>query len=130
MEQELAEHRANKVKYDQVNSQILPQLLASSLLKTDAQGDITQVMSWEEHQQLALEKQQEEVRAQQLQQHNQQLEQHVPHQERRRAMNQLEAIEDFITNKDTGLSQSVVLVDHGEVDKSGMNVDENAQINN
>ena len=130
MEQELAEHRASKAKYDQVNSQILPQLLASSLLKTDAQGDITQVMSWEEHQQLALEKQQEEARAQQLQQHNQQLEQHVPHQERRRAMNQLEAIEDFITNKDTGLSQSVVLVDHGEVDKGGMNVDENAQINN
>ena len=71
MEQELAEHRANKEKYDQVNSQILPQLLASSLLKTDAQGDITQVMSWEDHQQLALEKRQEEARAQQLQQHNQ-----------------------------------------------------------
>ena len=56
MEQELVEHRANKIKYDQVNNQILPQLLASSLLKTDDQGDITQVMSWEEHQQIALEK--------------------------------------------------------------------------
>ena len=42
-------------------------------------------------------------------------------------MNQLEAIEDFVNNKDTGLSQSVVLVDHGEVDKSGMHVDDEGQ---
>ena len=45
-------------------------------------------------------------------------------------MNQLEAIDDFINNKDTGLSQSVVLVDHGEVDKGDMNVDAGAQNSN
>jgi len=40
----------------------------------------------------------------------------VPHQERRRAANQLEAINDFVDGKDSNLRHSVVLIDHSDAD--------------
>ena len=61
-----------------------------------------------------------------MKQQNQQLAQHLPHQERRKAGNQLEAIGAHIKSKTTGLNQSVVLIDHLEDnEKDSMQIDDN-----
>ena len=71
----------------------------SGLLKTNPNGEFEPVASFEEHQQLMQARRLEEAGVQQLQQQNQQIAQSMPHQERRRAGNQLEAIEEFKQNQ-------------------------------
>jgi len=44
----------------------------------------------------------------------------MPHQDRRRAANQLEAINEFVDNKNSGLRHSVVLVDHVDAEDDEM----------
>jgi len=101
------------------------------MLKHDEKGDFFAVDNWEEHQQLMQQRQQEQADEQNVRQQNQQLQQHQPHQDRRRAGNQLEAIEDFNQNQhnmppgnkfgtlslsNAGLAESMVMVDPNEAE--------------
>ena len=54
--------------------------------------------------------------AERLEHENRQLENNVPHSDRRRAGNMLEAIEDWNNNRGNGLADSVVLLDHMDAD--------------
>jgi hypothetical protein len=61
-----------------------------------------------------------------MKQQNEQLAQHAPHQERRRAGNYLEAINEFNGSKlKSSLNDSVILVDHPAEDDSQMNEENN-----
>ena len=94
---------------DQVSS-FRDQLEESGFLYRDADGNYQKVEDWNGHQQLVESKKKEKAYVEQIQKENQQLNQFQPDPNRRRAMNQLEVIEQFNQNKENDLAQSMVIV--------------------
>ena len=74
---------------------MINELHENGLLKKNAEGGLVGVNSWEEHQQVLHEREEEKQNSQRLAQQNAQIQQRLPNQERRRAGNQLVAIDEY-----------------------------------
>ena len=118
MEQEMAMLRERQNVVARAEDAV-DRLNESGFIRFHADGSFSAARDWNEHQQIVQQRQQEAAEVQRLEQENQQIQQNQPHQERRRAGNQLEAIIDFNANQErqppiklsnSGLSESMVIV--------------------
>ena len=94
MQAELDELRAGRDQFANAEAAV-QNLQANGMVRFLEGNQIQPVQSWEENQQLLQQMAEDQALAERIAQENQQLQQNTPHRERRRAGNQLEAIEEW-----------------------------------
>ena len=128
MQRELNMLRERQNNENDFNSKVKPFLKSSGLLQQTGDGRYHVPGSWEEHQQMLKMQKEEENIAQQLHQASKQQLNFQPHEDRRKATNQLEAIQTYNDAKSTGLRESVVLLDHLDANQHHSLGDGNSQM--
>lgn len=124
MQAELDELRAGRDQYANAEAAV-QNLQARGMVRFLDGNQIQPVQSWEESQQLLQQMADDQALAERLAQENQQLNQNTPHRDRRRAGNMLEAISEYNSNCNGGLRESVVMINHQDLDVgAGLDPDE------